>query len=193
MRYGSQTRAERPGIDSEGQLVPLPSRDFLAQAGGAAGIGQGGDGFADEIFEAVARVAQLALQLGVRKPHQRTMGKGMRADPHPGAVELAQLPCPSPRDERRDRIEKLDEYAAFGVSWYWIIDPRLQLLEIFELAGGRYARAARATEGRLGTVRVAMDCNSISTTSGARSRSSTHRRNRRGVRRSCVPSCRGCS
>jgi Uma2 family endonuclease len=58
----------------------------------------------------------------------------------------------SPRDERRDRIEKMDEYAAFGVTWYWILDPSLQSLEIFELTGGRYARAARATEGRLDAV-----------------------------------------
>jgi Uma2 family endonuclease len=55
----------------------------------------------------------------------------------------------SPRDERRDRIEKMDEYAAFGVSWYWIVDPNWQSLEIFELIDGRYARAACATEGRM--------------------------------------------
>lgn len=59
---------------------------------------------------------------------------------------------PTPRDERRDRIEKMDEYASFGVIWYWIVDPGLQSLEIFELTGGRYARAARATEGRLDDV-----------------------------------------
>jgi len=55
----------------------------------------------------------------------------------------------TPRDERRDRIEKMDEYAAFGIRFYWILDPSLQSLEIFELAGGRYARAAHATEGRM--------------------------------------------
>jgi Uma2 family endonuclease len=58
----------------------------------------------------------------------------------------------TPRDERRDRIEKMDEYAVFGVRFYWILDPGLQSLEVFELAGGRYARAARATEGRMESV-----------------------------------------
>jgi len=65
---------------------------------------------------------------------------------------VVEIVSASPRDERRDRIEKMDEYAAFGVPWYWIIDPSLQSLEIFELTAGRYARAARATEGRLDEV-----------------------------------------
>jgi Uma2 family endonuclease len=71
----------------------------------------------------------------------------------------------SPRDERRDRIEKMDDYAAFGVRFYWILDPGLQSLEIFELAGGRYARAARATEGRMdavpGCVGLAIDLDEL--------------------------------
>lgn len=65
---------------------------------------------------------------------------------------VVEVVSPTPRDERRDRIEKMDEYAAFGVPWYWLLDPSLQSLEIFELIDGRYARAARATEGRLEAV-----------------------------------------
>jgi hypothetical protein len=67
-------------------------------------------------------------------------------------IWVAEVVSPSPRNERRDRIEKMDEYASFGVSWYWIVDPSLQSLEIFELTAGRYARAARATEGRMESV-----------------------------------------
>ena len=62
------------------------------------------------------------------------------------AVEVV---TPTPRDERRDRIEKMNEYAAFGIRFYWILDPLLQSLEIFELTDGRYARATSATEGTL--------------------------------------------
>lgn len=46
----------------------------------------------------------------------------------------------------------MDEYAAFGVRFYWILDPGLQSLEIFELTSGRYARATRATEGRMESI-----------------------------------------
>ncbi len=56
----------------------------------------------------------------------------------------------SPRDVRRDRIEKPDEYAALGVRFYWLVDPAARTLEIFELGtDGRYARAVGASEGAI--------------------------------------------
>jgi Uma2 family endonuclease len=42
------------------------------------------------------------------------------------------------------------EHAAVGVRYYWLLDPALGSLEIFELTGqARYARAAAATAGKL--------------------------------------------
>jgi len=49
-------------------------------------------------------------------------------------------------------IAKMDEYAAFGVRFYWILDPSLQSLEVFELVDTRYARAARGIGGRMESV-----------------------------------------
>jgi Uma2 family endonuclease len=52
------------------------------------------------------------------------------------------------RDRRRDRIEKLGEYAAFGVRWYWLVDPYARSLEVLELGeGGWYTHALDAAEG----------------------------------------------
>jgi len=71
------------------------------------------------------------------------------------AVEVV---SPSPRDQRRDRIEKMNEYAEFGVRFYWLFDASLQSLEIFELTDGRYSRAASATEG---TMQIVPGCEGL--------------------------------
>ncbi len=62
-------------------------------------------------------------------------------------VEVVSSP---PRDGRRDRVEKVGEYAAFGARWYWIVDPRLRTVEILGLGGdGHYSIEASVSEGVL--------------------------------------------
>jgi Uma2 family endonuclease len=62
------------------------------------------------------------------------------------AVEVL---SPTHRDQVRDRIEKFFEYAAFGVRFYWLVDPELRIVTVYELgADGRYAVAILANEGQ---------------------------------------------
>ena len=71
---------------------------------------------------------------------------------HPADVFI-EVVSAAPSDVRRDRILKADEYAAFGVRFYWLLDPNARLLEIFELgAQGRYERALGVAAGPAETV-----------------------------------------
>jgi len=90
-----------------------------------------------------------------RKPDMTVYFPGSRRPPRRGLIEVppdvaVEIVSPRPRDGRRDRVEKMDDYAAFGVRYYWILDPELRSLEIFELGpGGRYTRALGASSGVL--------------------------------------------
>ena len=88
-----------------------------------------------------------------RKPDVSVFFPGTAALPRRGAVRVppdivVEVISPTPRDRRRDRIEKPDDYAAFGVRYYWLIDPEERSLEILALGpDGRYARALDAGLG----------------------------------------------
>lgn len=54
----------------------------------------------------------------------------------------------TPRDQRRDRIEKKRDYAILGVRQYWLVDPEARTLEILvRQADGRFLEVLAAAEG----------------------------------------------
>lgn len=111
---------------------------------------RGGFVFGSELKLAVSEQTGRKPDVSVFLPGgSRPSRRGALRTPPDIVVEVV---TPSPRDERRDRIEKMGEYAAFGIRHYWLVDPALGSLEVFELgphAGGvaRYTRVLAATEG----------------------------------------------
>lgn len=93
-----------------------------------------------------------------RKPDVSMILPGQKPPPRRGAMRRApdimvEVVSPTPRDVRRDRIEKLREYAAFGVPWYWLLDPTMRTFEVYELGpDGRYSWTLGAEDGRVEAV-----------------------------------------
>ena len=94
---------------------------------------------------------------GGRKPDAYVYLAGRRP-PRRGLVTLppdimVEVVSPRPKDARRDRVDKVREYAAFGARFYWIVDPATRTFHVFELgADGRYTVAAAAADGMIDPV-----------------------------------------
>jgi Uma2 family endonuclease len=90
-----------------------------------------------------------------RKPDLTVYLPGSRRPPARGLIRVPpdialEIVSPTPRDGRRDRVEKLADYAAFGVAWYWLLDPQMRSLEVLELdPQGRYLHVLGASTGTL--------------------------------------------
>jgi Uma2 family endonuclease len=73
-----------------------------------------------------------------RKPDLSVYLPGGSIPPRRGPIRVPpdiviEVVSPTPLDARRDHVEKLRDYAAFGVHWYWLINPTRRALEIIEL------------------------------------------------------------
>jgi Uma2 family endonuclease len=90
--------------------------------------------------------------------------------PREGVVEVApeivvEVISSRPDDQRRDRIEKPQDYAAIGARYCWLVDPMLRSVEILELdAHGRYVRVLACTSGTVeppGTPGLVLDVDAM--------------------------------
>jgi Uma2 family endonuclease len=97
--------------------------------------------------EGRGRKADVVVILPGAKPPPRS---GPLREPPDVLVEVV---TPTPRDERRDRVEKMADYAAFVVPYYWLVDPTLRAFEIFgRTSRGNYERLAAVTSGSIDPV-----------------------------------------
>lgn len=137
---GLLTEEEVPSIVHEIIVLWIGSmlRAWAAPRGGF--VGASGGKF--RVRANRGRKPDVFAYLGGRRPEPR----GLVTVPPDIAVEVV---SPSPSDGRRDRVEKFDEYAAFGVRWYWLVDPAIRSVEVHELADGCYRRVLGATEGEV--------------------------------------------
>ena len=109
---------------------------------------RGGVVFGAELKLAVGPGRGRKADASMYRPGRRLPGKRLGATRRPPSVVVEVL-SPRPRDVRRDTVDKLADYAAFGVEHYWIVDPLARTLEIRGLAQQRPAVILLAVaEGR---------------------------------------------
>jgi Uma2 family endonuclease len=149
---------DEPGELVDGRLVEEEVPDLLHEStvswliGVLRGwlIARGGFVFGSEakfeVSEARGRKPDVSFYL----PGARLARRGAVRIPPYVAIEVVSA---TRRDRRRDRVEKPDDYARFGIRYYWIVDPEARTVEMFELGSdGRYVRALAAAGGVLADV-----------------------------------------
>ncbi len=146
---------DEPGELVDGQLEEeeMPTRlheavvFWLLMALGSWGTPRGARIYGSELKLAVSDRRGRKPDLNVFFAGTRRSGARASLQRHPPDL-VVEVVSPSLSDTRRDRIDKPDEYAAFGVRFYWIVDPQLRSIEILERGSdGRYVRALAASHG----------------------------------------------
>jgi len=120
---------------------------FLFRVLSAWAYANGGWAFGSELKLAVSPTRGRKPDISVYLKGARMSGKRASIARTPPSITIEVL-SPRPRDGRRDRVDKRSEYARFGVKYYWLVDPELQVIEIFELGSDeRYTLTLSASAG----------------------------------------------
>jgi Uma2 family endonuclease len=110
-------------------------------------VPRGGKVYGSELKLAVSSSRGRKPDVSMYAPGARLLGKRASLVKQPPSV-LIEVLSPRPKDARRDRVEKLREYARFGVRYYWLVDPELRVLEVLELGPDqRYTIVLSASDG----------------------------------------------
>lgn len=102
--------------------------------------------------------SEFKVAIGPRRGRKGDTLVFMAGRPRPaGAASMTRTPpdivvevvTPTPRDARRDRVDKRADYAAAGVRRYWVIDPEVRVVEALQLGpDGRYVEALVVSGGQ---------------------------------------------
>lgn len=103
-----------------------------------------------------ATASETKLAVGPKRGRKPDVNVFLPPDlPHPDDVVarvrphlVVEVVTPRPRDARRDRIDKLRDYAVAGAKHYWIVDPQVHTVEMFRLERGRYTVSGAYAAGR---------------------------------------------
>jgi Uma2 family endonuclease len=144
---------DEPGEWVDGELVGEETPDATHELAVSWLIRVVGAWLGTHGFVFGSAIKLLTAETRGRKPDLAIVLPGGKAPPRKGSWReppdiLVEVVTPTPRDERRDRVEKMAEYARFGVRYYWLVDPALSAFEIFERTPeGNYQKLVGVTDG----------------------------------------------